>query len=176
VASGKGSLGWIVAGVLAVALVRSCGGNSDIATPPQPFASAEVGAASNPSPLEMYVQSKRLNCRSGKSVEAAIVERFAINDRVSVVEESAGWSRLAREPACWVASRYLAADRKVEERRPDPPAPRPVMAIRRGFSGGGGGCFANCSAARAAGAAPVYASDPGYCRRLDRDGDGVGCE
>ena len=36
--------------------------------------------------------------------------------------------------------------------------------------------FANCSAARAAGAAPVHAGDPGYSRKLDRDGDGVGCE
>jgi len=40
----------------------------------------------------------------------------------------------------------------------------------------GGGAFANCSAARAAGAAPVRRGDPGYSRRLDRDGDGVGCE
>jgi len=36
--------------------------------------------------------------------------------------------------------------------------------------------FANCSQARAAGAAPVRAGDPGYGRHLDRDGDGVGCE
>lgn len=36
--------------------------------------------------------------------------------------------------------------------------------------------FPNCSAARAAGAAPVKAGQPGYSRRLDRDGDGVGCE
>jgi hypothetical protein len=36
--------------------------------------------------------------------------------------------------------------------------------------------FANCSAARAAGAAPVREGDPGYAPRLDRDGDGVGCE
>ena len=36
--------------------------------------------------------------------------------------------------------------------------------------------YANCSAARAAGAAPVHAGDPGYSRKLDRDGDGVGCE
>lgn len=42
--------------------------------------------------------------------------------------------------------------------------------------GGGGGAFANCSAARAAGAAPVRAGDAGYSRKLDRDGDGVGCE
>lgn len=36
--------------------------------------------------------------------------------------------------------------------------------------------FRNCSAARAAGAAPIYAGEPGYSRKLDRDGDGVACE
>ncbi|SNT08931.1 Excalibur calcium-binding domain-containing protein [Micrococcales bacterium KH10] len=36
--------------------------------------------------------------------------------------------------------------------------------------------FKNCTAVRAAGAAPVYSTDPGYGRHLDRDGDGVGCE
>lgn len=36
--------------------------------------------------------------------------------------------------------------------------------------------FRNCAAARAAGAAPVRAGDPGYGRHLDRDGDGVACE
>ncbi|WP_327323832.1 excalibur calcium-binding domain-containing protein [Streptomyces sp. NBC_01210] len=47
-----------------------------------------------------------------------------------------------------------------------------------GGSGGGseGTYYANCAAARAAGAAPVHAGDPGYGRHLDRDGDGVGCE
>ena len=43
-------------------------------------------------------------------------------------------------------------------------------------SGGGSGPFENCAAAREAGAAPVYATDPGYGRHLDGDGDGVGCE
>jgi len=36
--------------------------------------------------------------------------------------------------------------------------------------------YKNCTAARAAGAAPVYAGQPGYGKHLDRDGDGVGCE
>ena len=36
--------------------------------------------------------------------------------------------------------------------------------------------FANCTQARAAGAAPVRRGDPGYGRHLDRDGDGIGCE
>lgn len=36
--------------------------------------------------------------------------------------------------------------------------------------------YANCKEVRAAGAAPIYAGQPGYSRSLDRDGDGVGCE
>ena len=40
----------------------------------------------------------------------------------------------------------------------------------------GDGSFANCTAARNAGAAPVGRDDPGYGPHLDRDEDGVGCE
>jgi hypothetical protein len=36
--------------------------------------------------------------------------------------------------------------------------------------------YPNCAAARAAGAAPIYRSQPGYGRHLDRDGDGKACE
>ncbi|CAH0273284.1 hypothetical protein SRABI83_03709 [Arthrobacter sp. Bi83] len=36
--------------------------------------------------------------------------------------------------------------------------------------------YANCAAVRAAGAAPIHAGQPGYSGKLDRDGDGVGCE
>jgi hypothetical protein len=36
--------------------------------------------------------------------------------------------------------------------------------------------YPNCDAARAAGAAPINAGEPGYRDKLDRDGDGVACE
>ncbi|MEV6237860.1 excalibur calcium-binding domain-containing protein [Lentzea sp. NPDC051838] len=36
--------------------------------------------------------------------------------------------------------------------------------------------YANCSAAKAAGAAPLYRGQPGYRSALDRDNDGVACE
>lgn len=36
--------------------------------------------------------------------------------------------------------------------------------------------YKNCTAAREAGAAPLYAGSPGYRPQLDRDGDGVACE
>lgn len=76
---------------------------------------------------------------------------------------------------------------KARASRPSAPEPdysydvEPLAAYepppaRRRSSAYSGGAFANCSAARAAGVAPVRAGDPGYSRRLDRDGDGVGCE
>lgn len=53
---------------------------------------------------------------------------------------------------------------------PDPdPAPAAVPAPVNTY-------YANCSAVRAAGAAPIYRGSPGYSSKLDRDGDGVGCE
>lgn len=36
--------------------------------------------------------------------------------------------------------------------------------------------YANCTAARAAGAAPLYVGQPGYRAGLDRDNDGIACE
>ena len=49
-------------------------------------------------------------------------------------------------------------------------SPSPQRAL------GASGPYPNCAAARAAGAAPVRAGQPGYGRHLDRDGDDVGCE
>lgn len=36
--------------------------------------------------------------------------------------------------------------------------------------------YANCTEVRNAGVAPLYEGEPGYSRKLDRDGDGVACE
>lgn len=36
--------------------------------------------------------------------------------------------------------------------------------------------YANCTAVRNAGAAPIHRGDPGYSTKLDRDGDGIACE
>jgi hypothetical protein len=36
--------------------------------------------------------------------------------------------------------------------------------------------YANCSEARAAGAAPIRRGQPGYRPALDRDNDGIACE
>ena len=63
---------------------------------------------------------------------------------------------------------------------PAPPAPTATEAPRplvpAATPDGGAVYYANCSAARAAGAAPLRVGQPGYRPGLDRDGDGVACE
>lgn len=64
-----------------------------------------------------------------------------------------------------------------QARRPQSPRPdasrqtdrEPSLASR-------GVYYPNCDAARAAGAAPIRAGQPGYRAGLDRDGDGIACE
>ena len=53
---------------------------------------------------------------------------------------------------------------------PAPVAPAPVAPAPAAVY------YANCTAARAAGAAPIYAGQPGYRSALDRDSDGIACE
>jgi outer membrane biosynthesis protein TonB len=66
--------------------------------------------------------------------------------------------------------------------RPQPqpePQPQPRAGNDDDEDDDGGGrsvSYKNCTAARAAGAAPVHRGEPGYASHLDRDGDGVGCE
>ncbi|MDP9890831.1 excalibur calcium-binding domain-containing protein [Pseudarthrobacter enclensis] len=52
------------------------------------------------------------------------------------------------------------------------PAPAPVSVPAAPAAA----YYANCTAAKAAGAAPLYRGQPGYRSALDRDGDGVACE
>lgn len=63
-------------------------------------------------------------------------------------------------------------------RPPSAAAFAPAHSARSSFSSRASDSvyYPNCSAARAAGAAPVRRGQPGYDGHLDRDGDGIGCE
>jgi hypothetical protein len=57
------------------------------------------------------------------------------------------------------------------------PIPAPSAATRpSGPPAGSDVYYANCTAVRAAGRAPLHRGQPGYRPALDRDGDGVACE
>lgn len=47
---------------------------------------------------------------------------------------------------------------------------------RRTAPAASGWSYRDCSAARAAGAAPLYVGQPGYGAHMDADGDGIACE
>ncbi|MCT1640916.1 excalibur calcium-binding domain-containing protein [Dietzia cinnamea] len=89
--------------------------------------------------------------------------------------ESAAREQVARESA----SRERAAATQQptqpaytpEPRSTSVPAPAPVAEAAPQSA-----YYPNCSAARAAGAAPLYRGQPGYAAKLDRDNDGVACE
>lgn len=59
---------------------------------------------------------------------------------------------------------------------PAPATKRAVPAPPKTTAPAGAVYYQNCTAVRAAGADPIRTGDPGYSRKLDRDGDGVGCE
>jgi hypothetical protein len=51
-------------------------------------------------------------------------------------------------------------------------SPRAIAPV----AASGGWSYRNCREARAAGAAPLYAGQPGYGQHMDGDGDGIACE
>jgi len=60
--------------------------------------------------------------------------------------------------------------------QPHRSTPSPPPGAGQDSQPGGSESYSNCDAVRAAGADPIYAGDPGYAARLDRDGDRTGCE
>jgi endonuclease YncB( thermonuclease family) len=56
------------------------------------------------------------------------------------------------------------------------PAPAPTEAQAPAPDNSSSVYYKNCDAVRAAHAAPLLIGQPGYSRKLDRDGDGVACE
>ncbi|MFD6859860.1 DUF1524 domain-containing protein [Rhodococcus sp. NPDC060086] len=66
-----------------------------------------------------------------------------------------------------------AATTAASQRVQPQPTAEPVPAVG---ADPGSVYYKNCSAARAAGAAPLYVGEPGYRPKMDGDGDGVACE
>ena len=98
--------------------------------------------------------------RNGKAITGATKTTYKLvaadggtKVTVRVTGSKAGYKTVAKTSAARSIPKAVAA--------PKPPAQK---------------YYANCTAARNAGAAPVYRGDPGYGSHLDRDGDGVGCE
>lgn len=78
------------------------------------------------------------------------------------------------ETAPYVAQRPMSAA-ELDAQQPSAGVPMRARA-RSAPAGGSSWSYPNCRAARAAGAAPLYAGQPGYGAHMDSDGDGIACE
>ena len=86
----------------------------------------------------------------------------------AAADKAAAAKRVADAAAAKLAAEQAAAQQEAAQQAPVAPvapAAPPAAAY-----------FANCAAARAAGAAPLYSGQAGYSTSLDRDRDGVACE
>ncbi|MDR7161880.1 excalibur calcium-binding domain-containing protein [Arthrobacter sp. BE255] len=96
------------------------------------------------------------------AAEKAAADKAAADAAAAkLVAEQAAAQKAAAEQA---AAQQAAKPAPVVQ-APAPVAPAPAAAY-----------YANCTAAKAAGAAPLYAGQAGYSTALDRDRDGVACE
>lgn len=122
-------------------------------------------------------ESKRVVDLKAAEVKAAadkVLADKAAAEKVAADKAAADRAAAEKVAADKAAADKAAADKAAAEKaaRYVPPAPvAPAVPAPPAAAP-----FANCTAARAAGAAPVYRGTPGYGTHLDRDKDGIGCD
>ncbi|WP_207767425.1 excalibur calcium-binding domain-containing protein [Arthrobacter glacialis] len=119
--------------------------------------------------------AKKLVAEQVQATKAA-EEKLASDKAAAVVAEAAS-AEAARVAAADAAAQQaaldeaarLAAEQAAQQQAPaiQPLGEAPAPA---------GAYYANCDAARAAGAAPLYVGQPGYRSGMDGDNDGIACE
>jgi len=167
----------VIVGTPALAVVLCCGGIAAI-TPDEPDSasvSAETTTAATRTPTATPATTPAPRRTTPPPPKPSPTPVYYAN--CDEAEDALAAPILQREPGYRPAldtDRNGIACDEIEIEEDDPPA-----AGGNGDSdddSGGYAYYKNCTAARAAGAAPVHRGDPGYGRHLDRDGDGVGCE
>jgi hypothetical protein len=150
---------WLLLALIALGL--AVGDGEDAA---RPFVASPAPATLNPGPdaeparvaAEQEAARQAEAARVAVEQEAARVAAEQEAARVAAEQEAARQAEAARVAAEQEAAR-VAAEQAAEE------------------EAGSSVYYENCTAVRAAGAAPIRRGDPGYARHLDRDGDGQGC-
>jgi hypothetical protein len=115
------------------------------------------------------------------AAEKAAAEKAAA-DKVAAdkaaADKAAADAAAAAAAAAKLAAEQAAARQAVPQApAPAPVAPAPVVPVPVPVAPAPAAAYyANCAAAKAAGAAPLYAGSAGYRPALDRDRDGIACE
>ena len=134
---------------------------------------------------------------AGEQVRADRAITLTVNhdsaDAAASASASASAAAAAEASASAAAAEASASAAAAEAEPPEPavqkeepapveePAQEPAQAPRQSgqnpdSEGAAGAYYANCTEAKAAGAAPMYEGDPGYRSGLDRDHDGIACD
>ncbi|MFD0046179.1 excalibur calcium-binding domain-containing protein [Pseudarthrobacter scleromae] len=99
------------------------------------------------------------------AAEKAAADKAAA-DQAAAQQAAAEQAAAAQAAAAQAAAEQAARDAAARQAAPvAPAAPAPSSVY-----------YANCAAAKAAGAAPLYRGQPGYRPGMDGDSDGVACE
>ena len=109
---------------------------------------------------------------AGERVPADQAITLTVND--DSAEAAASASASASAAAAEASASAEASEQAVQDEpaQPEEPAQRPQQDPKKSTST----YYANCTEAKAAGAAPLYRGEPGYREKLDRDKDGIACE
>jgi type IV secretory pathway VirB10-like protein len=145
---------------------------------------SEIVTVATESPTELDPSTTRPAPTEAATTEAAVAEVEETEEAAEVAYDNCSEAEDAGVTPLYAGDPGYAdhLDRDgdgvaCESGSSDPePEPEPEEPSDEDEDDGGEVYYENCDAARAAGAAPVHAGDPGYGSHLDRDGDGVGCE
>ena len=139
----------------------------------------ESAQAAKGSTVHLGVTSLEKLAAEKAAAEKAAAEKAAAEQAAAAkaAAEKAAADKAAADKAAADKAAADAAAAQAAKPAPAPAAPAPVVpAPAPAVPAPAAAYYANCAAAKAAGAAPVRAGMPGYGRHLDRDGDGIGCE
>ena len=136
---------------------------------------ADGAQSTKGSTVKLGVKSLEKIAAEKAGAEKIAAEKVAAEK--AAAEKAAADAAAAKLAADQAAAQKLAADQAAAQLAAQQAAkPAPVAPVAPAAPAPASVYYANCTAAKAAGAAPLYAGQAGYSTALDRDRDGVACE
>jgi beta-lactam-binding protein with PASTA domain len=136
---------------------------------------ADGTKAAKGSTVHLGVKSLEKLAEEKAAAEKAVAEKAAAEKAAAdkaAAEKAAADKAAADKAAADQAAAQQAAAQAAQAAKPAPAPAAPAPAAPAPASA----YYQNCDAVRAAGAAPLYAGQPGFRAALDRNSNGVACE
>jgi colicin import membrane protein len=162
-----------LATTLLVVGLSGCGGGAEATGQDQP-PSTKAALVDLPSPTATPTDNSATEAAAKEQADAAaaVAAAKAKADAAAKAKAAAAAKAKAKADAAAKAKADAAAKAKADAAA----KARAAAAAAAQEEASTNVYYENCSAVRAAGADPIRRGDAGYSTKLDRDGDGVGCE